>query len=250
MLDIAIEAAKAGAVVATKYFRNLPKVNWKSDATPVTKADVETEKVIRQTITRNFPAHGIHGEELPDKQSGSSYTWVIDPIDGTRDYIRGIPFWAIYIAVLKDKEPIVGVIYLPILGDLITAEKGKGTYLNGKKVHVSKINKLEKAYISHGQIKRFINIDKKNQLFQLAKKVSSLRNYGNYSLKLLLEGRIDAAIEAGGGVHDFAAPKIIVEEAGGKFSDFSGVGSLDSGTAIWSNKLIHKQVLNILNKNL
>lgn len=248
MLDVAIEAAKASSKVATKYFHNLPEVNWKPDASPVTKADVETEKVIRQVITRHFPEHGIHGEELPDKKSKSPYTWVIDPIDGTRDYIRGIPFWAIYIAVLKEGDPIVGVIYLPILGDLITAEKGKGTFLNGKKARVSKVKNLEDAYISHGQIKRFIELKKVKQLDNLCKTVRAARSYGNFGFKMLITGHIDVVIEAYGGLHDFAATKIIAQEAGGKFSDFSGKNSMTNGNAVWSNGLVHNQVLNILNQ--
>jgi histidinol-phosphatase len=247
MLNTAIEAAKEGAKLASKYFNNLPKVAWKEDESPVTKADVETEKVIRGYINRHYPDHGIHGEELPDKKSKSPYTWVIDPIDGTRDYIRGIPFWATYVAVLKNNEPIIGVIYLPILGDLITAEKGKGTFLNGKRVQVSKIKKLKEAYISHGQLRRFAHIGKEKQLIKLSKIIRATRSYGNFGLKMLLEGKIDAMIEAYGALHDFAATSIVVEEAGGNFTSLSGKKSLTEGTGLWTNGLIHKQVLDILN---
>lgn len=243
MLDTAITAAKEGAKVATKYFNNLPKVSWKADESPVTKADIETEKFIRSIISRKFPDHGIHGEELPDKKSKSPYTWVIDPIDGTRDFVRSIPFWAVYIAVLKNNEPIVGVVYIPILGDLITAQKKKGTLINGKKTHVSKIKNLNEAYISHGQIKRFVKLKKGEQLEKLCTKVRAARSYGNFGLKMLIEGHLDAMIEAYGGLHDFAATKIVVEEAGGKFSDFSGKNSMTSGNAIWSNGLLHNQVI-------
>ncbi|KKT80898.1 MAG: hypothetical protein UW78_C0022G0004 [Candidatus Azambacteria bacterium GW2011_GWA1_44_9] len=247
MLDVAIDAAKQAGELALKYFKSQPKVSYKADKSPVTIADLETEKLIRRIINRKFPDHGIIGEELPPVNPKADYQWVIDPIDGTRDFIRRIPFWANYIAVLKNNKPIMGVIFLPILGDMITSQKGNGTFLNDQKVHVSKTKKLEEAYISHGQIKRFVSIGKKNQLLNLAIIVRSSRNYGNFGLKLLLEGKIDAVLEAGGGFHDFAAPKIIVEEAGGKFSDFSGKNLLTSGNGIWTNKLLHNQVLKILN---
>lgn len=247
MLDIAIKAAKKGSVVATRYFYNLPKVNWKSDKSPVTKADIETEKIIRDVIGHHFPNHGIIGEELPPINPNSKIQWVIDPIDGTRDFIRGIPFWAIFIAVLKDNKPITAVVYLPILSDLITAEKGKGTYINGKKTHVSKTKKLKDAYISHGQLKRFENVGKLEELIKIAKIARAQRSYGNFGLKLLLEGKIDAVLESYGQLYDVAAPSLIVKEAGGRFSDFSGKDLLTSGNGVWSNNLIHNQVIKILN---
>ncbi len=246
MLKTAIEAAKKGGELATKYFYNLPKVEWKKDASPVTEADRETEKVIRKIISRDYPDHGIHGEELEDKKSASPYRWIIDPIDGTRDYVKGIPFWAVYIAVLKENQPIIGVIYMPMDGDLITAEKGRGTFLNGKRVHVSKVKKLSDVYISHGQVKRFINMNKINQLENLCLKIMAARSYGNFAFKMLVQGNLDAILEAHGALHDFAATKIVVEEAGGKFSDFTGKDSMTSGNAVWSNGLVHDSIVKLI----
>ncbi len=247
MINVAIDAAKKAGELALKYFKSQPKVSFKADKSPVTRADIETEKLIRKIVHRKFPNHGIIGEELPEVKSKSKYTWVIDPIDGTRDFVRSIPFWATYIALLENQKPIMGIIYLPVLGDLITAQKNSGTFLNGKRVHVSKTRKLEEAYISHGQIKRFLNINKEKQLIKIAKIVRASRSYGNFGFKLLIEGKVDAVLEAYGAFHDFAATKIVAEEAGGKFSDFFGTDSLTSGHAIWSNGFIHSQVLKLLN---
>lgn len=247
MIDVAIHAAKQAGELVLKYFKNQPKVSYKADGSPVTRADLEAEKLIRKIIHRKFPDHGIIGEELPEFKSKSKYTWVIDPIDGTRDFIRSIPFWATYVALLENNRPIIGIICLPVLGDLITALKGSGAFLNGKKVHVSKTRKLQEAYISHGQIKRFVNINKEKQLIKIAKIVRASRNYGNFGFKLLIEGKVDAVLEAYGAFHDFAATKIVAEEAGGKFSDFFGNDSLTSGHAVWTNGILHSQVLKLLN---
>lgn len=247
MIKVAIEAAKAGAQVGTTYFKNIPTVSFKTDKSPVTKADVEAEKAIRKVITKNFPSHGIIGEELPPINPKSRFQWVIDPIDGTRDYVRKIPFWATYVALMDTKEPIIGVVFLPILGDLMIATKGKGAYLNDKKACVSTTKNLYEAYISHGQIKRFVQMDKIKQLENLCNKVRAARSYGNFGLKSLIEGNIDVTLEAYGALYDFAAPSLIVKEAGGEFTDFSGNESMTNKNGVFSNKILHKQVIKILN---
>ncbi len=131
MIDVAIDAVKQAGELALKYFKTQPKVTYKADKSPVTKADIEAEKLIRGIIHRKFPDHGIIGEELPPVNVGARYQWVIDPIDGTRDFIRQIPYWAVFISVLHNNNPVVSVVYLPAIGKIITAEKSKGTYLNG-----------------------------------------------------------------------------------------------------------------------
>src|SRR3990167_5005293 len=133
MLDVAIDAAKKGGELALRYFKTQPKVSYKPDNSPVTEADIEVEKLIRNILAKNFPDHGIIGEELPPINPKAKYQWVIDPIDGTRDFIRSIPNWAVYIALLKDNQPISSVIFFPTMETLITAEKNKGTYLNARR---------------------------------------------------------------------------------------------------------------------
>ncbi len=248
MLDVAIDAAKQAGELALKYFKTQPKVTYKADKSPVTRADIEAEKLIRKIISKNFPDHGIIGEELPPVNPKAKYQWVIDPIDGTRDFIRRIPNWAVYIALLKDKQPISSVIFFPTMGTLITGEKNKGTYLNGRRARVSKTKDLEKAYISIGGLKRFSQMDKLKTLTKLFQSVSAIRSYADLGLIYLLEGKIDVAIEPYGFIHDYAPEALIVEEAGGKFSDFEGNFSLVSLSAVKSNGLLHSQVIRLLNQ--
>lgn len=247
MLNVAIDAATKAGDLTLKYFKDQPKVLYKADKSPVTKADIEAEKLIRDIISRKFPTHGIIGEELPPVNTEAKYKWVIDPIDGTRDFIRGIPNWAVYIALLKENQPIISVIFFPTMKTLVTAEKNKGTYINNKKAQVSKTKNLEDAYVSVGGLKRFSQMDNSKTLTKIFQNVSATRSYVDLGLIYLLEGKIDIAIEPYGMIHDYAPEALIVEEAGGRFSDFKGDFSLTSLTAVKSNGLLHNQVLKLLN---
>ncbi len=247
MLDVAIEAAKKGSVVATRYFNNLPKVNYKSDKSPVTKADIETEKLIRSIISRKFPDHGIVGEELRSTMPNAKYQWVIDPIDGTRSFIRGLPQWCVLIAVMENNKPIVGVCYYPHQDELFSAKKGKGTYCNGKKTKVSSTKNFNEAYINYYNLKHFARLNKVQNLIDICKQTNTSMSYASFCMNYFLKGKIDAYVCAHGLLWDFAALAILTEEAGGKFTDFSGKDSLTSETAVFSNGLIHNQVINILN---
>lgn len=247
MLDFAINVAKKTGLHALKYFEKSAKVTFKADNSPVTRADQEAELIARDLIGRKFPSHGIIGEEHGSVNADAKYVWAIDPVDGTRDFVRDIPFWATFVCLLENGKPITSAIYFPTSDELITAQKNKGSYLNSKRLKVSTTNRLEEAYISAGQIKRFVETKKVKQLEKLAKKISASRSYGNLGLKYLLEGKIDGLLESTGKIYDFAAPALSVTEAGGKFSDFEGGESLTTGNMVLTNKLIHNQVLNILN---
>ncbi len=247
MLDVAIQAAKAGGQVAYSYFKNIPKVSYKADHSPFTKADIEAEKAMRKIITKNFPDHEIIGEESGSNRKKNTYHWVIDPIDGTRSFIRDIPQWCVLVSVMKDNKPIIGVSYYPNQNDLFTAQKGKGTFFNGKRTRVSKIKNLEEASISYYNVKHFARLKKTQNLVKLCQKSFYTMSYSPFGINYLLQGKIDAYICAHGLIWDFAAPSILTTEAGGKFSDFAGRNSLTSDVAVFSNGAIHNQILKILN---
>ena len=247
MLDVAIEAVRTGAQVSLKYFRHIPKVSYKPDNSPVTIADKTTEKVIRSIISRKFPDHGIIGEEHPPINPGSQYRWVIDPIDGTKQYIRRIPNWGSFIGLLKDNKPVLGVIYYPCFGEMYTAQKGQGAYLNGKRVRVSKVGELKNATMGHGTIKRFEKHQALEGLIKLDREIYSTINLGPYTIGQLVRGHIDINIDGGGSIWDFVAPSIIVEEAGGKFTDFKGKKSFTSNNCVLTNGILHDQVVKLLN---
>lgn len=247
MIDVAIEAAKAGGDLAYRYFKTQPKVSYKPDNSPVTKADIEVEKLIRKIIAKNFPDHGIIGEELPPVNPKAKYQWVIDPIDGTRDFVRKMTTWTTLLALLENKKPITGIAFFAGSNELFSAEKSKGAYLNGKAIRVSKVSKVEDALILHSSINRLRNIGKLAQVTNICDICQGKRNHGAYNWALLLKGNGDVVIETGQ-LHDFVAPAIIIEEAKGKFTDLEGKFSLTSGSALASNGLIHDQVLKILNE--
>ena len=248
MLDIAIDAAKQAGALALKYFKSQPRVTYKPDKSPVTKADIETEKLIRKIISRKYPDHGIIGEELPPKNPKAKYKWVIDPIDGTKMFVRQIPLWSTLLALLENDKPIIGIIYLPAIENLYHAQKGKGAFLNGHKIHVSKVTDINYCFLSHGSIKRFIEINRVNDLLDLVKKAHAIRGFSDAdAYSYVASGKIDIHISGGEKIHDIAAPAILIEEAGGKFTDFNGKSSLTSGNAVATNGILHSQVLKILN---
>lgn len=247
MTGFAIELAKEAGALASRYYNSKLNISYKPDNTPVSQADQNTEKLVRKLIAKKFPDHGIIGEEFKQTNPDSQYQWVIDPIDGTREFIKHMPFWSTFVALLKNNKPIIGVIFIPQFNELYAAEKGKGAYLNGKRTKVSKTSKIEKAYIVSGSLARFETQGKLAGFIKLNKAVENRRGFGSYNTALLLKGNVDVELEPGGGLYDFAATSILVTEAGGKFTDFNGKFSLSSGNAVLSNGLLHTQVLKLLN---
>lgn len=247
MLDVAIKAAEEGGKVALSYFKNTPEVTYKPDNSPVTIADKNSEQAIRKIITNSFPDHGIIGEEFPALNPKAKYQWVVDPIDGTKSFVRGIPGWGVLIAVLEDNKPIIGVYNSPATSEMFTCQTKKGTYLNGKKTYVSKVNNLKDSFIVHGALNHFDKYNMVNNVLELTKIAQGKRGASDCDgLNMILKGQVDVNISASGSIWDYAAPAILTEEAGGKFTDFSGNNSITNDTAIFSNGLLHKEVLELL----
>lgn len=246
MVDVAIEAAKGAGKIALEYFQSDLSVSYKADNSPVTQADKEAESFIRDLISKKFRDHGIHGEEFGDTHVDKKYVWVIDPIDGTKDYLRQLPYWCTLLALLKDGRPIIAVAYFPPYDELFVAEKAKGATCSGNKVKISETKELRLAYITHTSPSHFADHGKTEELVKLCQTVQSPRNFSGDNLRLLFKGEIDAYIAGKGDIHDFAAPALLVEEAGGKFSDFDGQWKLDSNSALLTNGHLHQQILDIL----
>lgn len=247
MIDVAIDAAKQAGALALKYFKNQPKVEYKPDNTPVTRADREAELLIRKIITKKFPDHGIIGEEFEAINPSARFKWVIDPIDGTKSFIRNLPLWSTLVAVLEDDKPIIGIAYYPYTNEIFAAKKGKGTSLNNKKTKVSKIKILSQATLNHNSIKRIEPHLPLSKFMDLYLQIETHRNLSSYAYNQILKGNIDIDLIGTGQIYDFAAPAILVEEAGGKFSDFQGKFSLTSNNAVFTNGLLHNKVIKILN---
>lgn len=166
-----------------------------------------------------------------------------------KSFIRGIPFWSTLFALLKDDKPILGISFSAVSNEIFVAEKGKGTYLNGKKIHVSKLSDIKLSYLTHSSINAFEEKGMLNNFMNLYNATNSHRGYGDsFGYHLLIQGKVDIMLEARDKIYDIAAPSILVEEAGGKFSDFKGNFSLTSDCAVATNGLLHNEVIKILNE--
>lgn len=250
MIDIAIDAAKAAGELAKHSFSFELKVTYKRKVhiSPVTKADKEAELIARKIISEKFPDHGFIGEEFGKTKPKAKYHWVIDPIDGTRDFIRGVPFWGTLVAVLEEDKPIIGVCFYSTSDELFTAQKNKGAYLNGKRIFVSKVASLKQSYLTISAAHHFASHNLIPQMVKLSQSIGASRYPGNLGYSLLWKGKSEGYVGARGSLWDWVAPAIITEEAGGKFTDFSGKYTFDSDCGLLSNGLVHDQILKILNE--
>lgn len=249
MLTTAIQAATEAGALALKYFSSKPKIVFKPDNTPVTVADKKAEKLIRKIVAKKFPDHGFIGEEFGIEKPNAKYQWVIDPIDGTKSFVRGIKGWGTLIAVLENSQPVIGVYFSPSTDEIFYCQKGKGTFLNNQRTHVSKVKDLGRSFIVHSSLNHFERTNTVNKLAKIASQAQGKRGASDCDgINMVLKGQADAYIAGKGYIWDFAAPAILAEEAGGQFSDFQYQKKLDSQTLIISNGLVHSQILKILNE--
>lgn len=224
-LKTAIEAAKAGEAVIRHYYEKNIQVQIKEDLTPVTVADVETEHAIKAVLQAAFPEHGFYGEETGKSDKDSAYTWLVDPIDGTKAFVRQYPMFSTQIALMKGDELIVGVSNAPMFngGEMAWAAQGQGAFLNGQPIHVSGMAKLDQAALSAGNIKSLAQSAQWENFGKICQTVNRTRGYGDFlHYHLLASGRIDLVIESDVNILDIAALCVIVREAGGVFTDLQG----------------------------
>lgn len=247
----AIKAAKEAGKVLMKYYGKGLKGRVKFTDNLVSKADLESEKKVISIIKSKYPKHSILSEECGKKNNDPEFRWIIDPLDGTHNYLHGIPIFAVSIALEYKKEIILGVIFLPYLDQLYVAEKGKGAFMNGKRIRVSKLNKLKHAMMLYDG---GLNKDKKEKLEALGKLADSvfrIRILGAACVDLVYVANGDADVYA---VHstnpwDVAAGLLIVEEAGGKLTHLDGSKYYPCNEGfVASNGKLHKGIINITKK--
>ncbi|MBI2084606.1 MAG: inositol monophosphatase [Candidatus Aenigmarchaeota archaeon] len=249
-LKVAINAAKEAGKIQSKYFRGSFKTYRKSDKTPVTIVDKQSERKIVSVIKQVFPEHNFLGEEFSYKKTHSKYTWIIDPIDGTKNFVRGMPFFGSCIGLEINGEIVVGVINMPAMNLLAFASKGNGAFVNNRRVSVSTINAIEKSFVVFGDVDSYYEAGYGNQFFELLKRCDGKRGYGDtIGYILLAQGHADIMIDTPS-AWDIAAAKIIVEEAGGKLTDFEGENTIYSGHSIATNGRLHDKVINLFKKKL
>ncbi len=247
-LRTAIEAAKAGEAVIRHYYQRNIDVTIKADRTPVTVADVETERAIKQVIQAAFPEHGFFGEETGRDKAGAEYTWLVDPIDGTKSFVREYPFFSTQIALMKREEFILGVSNAPVFGagEMAWAERGQGAFLNGVPIRVSGIDALDQATLSLGNIKTLAgDAERWAALGALIQGVNRFRGYGDfYHYHLLAAGKLELVIESDLSILDIAALAVIVREAGGTVTDIDGGQvALSTTGLVASNGHFHERAL-------
>jgi len=227
-IDIAqvIDAAKAGGDILTRYFGEALQTEEKTNAGDLrTKADTESEQAIVAALRQAFPDFNIYAEESGQIDNGSAYTFVIDPLDGTNNFVLGIPHFAVSIGLLHDRETILGVIYNPVLDRMYWAEKGKGAYLNGKQIHVNQEADASRATVSYTcgyNTSREYSDMVKGKLRDLPVKRTLDTWAPAYDYCLLASGRLEAVISKEGDLEDYVAAKLIVTEAGGKVTGLGG----------------------------
>lgn len=251
-LDCALEASEiARQLIQTAYEENAFKIEIKADATPVTEVDVAVEKAIYQHISSQFPEHGFYGEESGQKQMDSDFIWLIDPIDGTKAFVRGRPLFSCQIALMVRGEIILGVSTAPCFngGERIYAVKGQGAFLEGKKISVSDIDTLSQAVFSSGNLKRLTQDPEKWARYgNLVGQVNSTRGFGDFlQYHFLATGKVDLIVESDVNILDIAALSIIVNEAGGKMTALDGSPiDLSVSTILAATPSLHAHALEIL----
>jgi len=244
-LATALEAARAAAEVVRRYYRSNLAVTIKADKSPVTEADVETEKTIRSTIAAKCPAHGFYGEETGSSGMDAEYVWVVDPIDGTKAFVRGYPMFSTQIALMHRGRLVVGVSSAPAYGELAYGEIGVGAWLNDRPIRVSEIDTIEDAALSTGNLKTLATGPQWPAFGRLVGRLNRIRGYGDFlQYHLLASGKIDAVVESDVNILDVGACAVIVEAAGGRFTDLAGQPlSLTSASVLATNGRLHEAVL-------
>lgn len=243
---VALDAIKKSEERILYYFHNIPKIETKIDKTPVTKADKEAEEIIISTIKKAFPSHGFIGEEFGNDNENAEFTWIIDPIDGTKNFIHGLNFFGTVLGLKYQNEIILGVSNMPAIGELLYASVSDQTTLNGKPARVSKIDQLENCYVNFNP-QHFYDQKMVNIVQALEKRVLGMRGFGDtYGYHLVATGRADIFFEFGPKAWDISAYQIIIKQSGGKYSDFDGDELALGGTCLATNGLLHKEMLQII----
>jgi histidinol-phosphatase len=246
-IEAAVDAARAAGEIALRYYRDGGfDVTLKTDHTPVTQADREAEEAIVAILSRAFPQHGFLGEEL-GARGPRDVRWIIDPIDGTRNFVRGVPVWATLIALEEADEITAAVIFNPVSGEIYTARRGGGAFCNGTRLRVSTIDDLGTATFLHAGLGLFRQTGRWEGFVRLVDATDRQRGFGDYmGYTLVAEGKAELYVEVDLKPWDLAPCKLLVEEAGGRFSDLDGRPTIYSGTAMASNGRVHEAAVALL----
>ena len=245
-LRVALEAAEAGGAAALERFRRSVDIRRKPDSSPVTEADLASEAAILRRISQAFPADGFLCEESGERASSNGRRWIVDPLDGTRAFVRGLPHWGVLVALELEGRVEAGVAYFPAVVAMYAAATGEGCSRNGEAIRCSDAGSLADAIVQLGEIGPIAALDP--SLFAaVVRSGAVLRSYGDaYAGCLVVEGRSDAWIEATAKAWDLAPFAVLAREAGAVFTDWSGEDAIDRGTALLAPPALHRAIRGLM----
>jgi histidinol-phosphatase len=245
LLDFAVEVVREAGELTLRWFRSGDlAVERKGDGTPVTAADRAAERLVRERIAARFPADGVLGEEEPESPGTSGRRWVVDPIDGTKAFTRGVPLYSTLLALDDEHGPAVGVIGLPATGQVVYAGRGLGCFADGSPARVSERARLAGAYLTTSEFAHW----PEDALLGVKRAGCQLRTWGDgYGYAMVATGRADVMVDPVVATYDVAAMPVILAEAGGRFSSLDGRPGAGGGSGVATNGLLHEEVLALLN---
>lgn len=235
-MEVALEAAWQAGRITLGYFQRGIETEWKADESPVTQADRAAEEKIRQLLEAAFPEDGIVGEEFGNKESRSGNRWLVDPIDGTKSFVHGVPFYGVLIACQTPEDVVLGVVYLPALDEMIWAQKGAGCWWNGRRSVVSQVGKLKEACLCYTSSTSFANQGRQPIWEALSQEARMVRGWGDcYGHILVATGRAEACFDPIMNPWDCGPLLPILQEAGGTFTDWQGQATVYGKDAFSTN---------------
>ena len=249
LLAFALDAAWQAGRVTLGYYQTGLAAERKADNSPVTLADRQAEQKLRELITAAWPDHALIGEEY-GRQPGrvdSGYTWIIDPIDGTKSFISGVPFYAVLLALVKDDQPQLGVIHFPALNEMVYARRGGGCYWNGRPARVSSVSRLADAVLLASDLDTFARFNRQDAFQRLIDATYFQRTWGDaYGYALVATGRAEIMLDPVMALWDCGPLQVILEEAGGTFTDWRGTPTIFGGEAVATNGALFAPVMDLL----
>jgi histidinol-phosphatase len=247
LLDFAVEAAWQAGKITLAYFQSGTAVERKADASPVTLADRRAEAKLRECIQRAFPAHGILGEEYGETAGSTPYRWILDPLDGTRSFVQGVPLYGVMLGLEYGGRALLGVVHFPALGDTVYAARGEGCYWNGRRARVSAVDRLEDAVVLATDVRTLYEQGRGPVFETLQAKTRLQRTWGDcYGHILVATGRAEIMLDPILNIWDCAALQPILEEAGGTFTDWAGTATHTGGNGLSTNGHLFHSVMDII----
>lgn len=245
--DFAAELAWQAGKLTLRYFQTALTPEQKADESPVTIADREAERLMRQMIEDRYPAHSILGEEEGETRPGASFRWILDPIDGTKTFVRGVPLYAVLVGLEREGQPVVGAVNIPAMGDFLVAALGAGCTWNGRRARVSTVGTLSEGLLLATDAASFAKHGRDTAYQRLVQATKLQRTWGDaYGYVLVATGRAEVMLDPIMSVWDCAALLPVLYEAGGTFTDWRGTPTIHAGEAIATNGLVLDDVLGLV----